>query len=837
MKDETTKGISSRFTYLITFLLGLAFSITLVQSAWKTTLERKQNDFQFEILSIKQSVARNVLTGNDVINNVGAFMSANDSVVRSQFTSFANDMLNRNSHLDAVNYYQFVGDENQNAFELAFTQSRGAGDTFFDMDIYSQPKFRDAIDTAITSGAVVPAPPDVANDPDRKYWLFKAVYLKTPSSIQQENYDGVVKGIVSVLVSPIKMIGDKAKNSSLTITMFSDTVNLYGRQLLYLNEASNKPEKRFIIDTFIEEELIHLPPYSIKIIIEKDIYFSDIEYHIIFIALLISIGILMLLHGLAKAKTEQENALRERNREIERKVEEQTSELAVARDKALEAVRLKSEFLASMSHEIRTPLNAIIGMSDLLAETKVNDEQRRYVDVFRKAGDALLTLVNDILDLSKIEAGQLVLEHIPFNLQELIEEVADIYALKAADKNIEIITYIDSHVNCHRVGDPGRIKQIILNLISNAIKFTDNGQIIVSLTSSENQSSNDAVTIRVKDTGIGIAAEKLSSIFSSFTQADASTTRKYGGTGLGLTISQQLSNKMQGQISVESREGEGSQFDVVLTLEQQSVTESNQFDFANKSIVIVDPTEAHARSIEETLKFIGVTQLKMIYSLDDDAKALTEENVDLVIIDGNIYFDNQHKLKDLPSHIMLLLSPKQAKQHIEMASSSRADSYVIKPIKRKDLLNNIEMLFSNKDDVCSHGEQTSSQDVIEVDARHILLVEDNPDNRMLIKAYLKKTAHTLDEAENGQIALEKFKNNHYDLVFMDVQMPVMDGHQATREIRAWETQQEKPKTRIIALTAHAIKEEIDKCLDAGCDTHLSKPVKKATLIQTIESPL
>lgn len=847
IKDDD-RPISAKSTYVITFLLGLAFSITLMQSTWKTAVERKQKDFHFEILSIQQSVASNVLTGNDVTNNVAAYISSNENVLQNQFESFSKDILERYNHIEAINYYSFTGDDWVNEFRLVYDFARGENRIKTGDDIYSDPKYIDAIDTSIATRAVVPAPPDLESDPDRKYWLFKAIYSQDNSSfIKKKKYGGVVKGMVSVLVSPTKLLGDKGANSNLTITMFSDTSNLYGRQLLYFNDPKkDDSNKSWKVETLAEEELIQLPPYSIKIIIEKNLYFSDLEHHLLFVSMLISIGIMMMLYGLVRARIKQEEELRTRNAVIEQKVEEQTHELEIARDEALEAVRMKSAFLASMSHEIRTPLNAIIGMSDLMSETELTNEQNKYVSVFKKAGDALLSLVNDILDLSKIEANQLVLEEIPFNIVALVEEVAEIYALKAADKNIDIITRtrLDRNINISRIGDPGRLKQIILNLISNAIKFTDSGEIIITLSDDNSQQGNaehngDNVVISVADTGIGIPKDKLDSIFASFTQADASTTRKYGGTGLGLTICRHLSQMMGGNIRVESEENKGSCFSISISLPKQMDQSIVKHNFTDKNIYIIDTSINSCLSLEDHIVEAGANCFKITDPNDVKNKLESEPTVDAILIDSELLFFEGKLNKSISEltqmdRVILLVNPKYISEYSKLAELNNIKDILIKPIKCKDLYMALDSVVNQQSDqqTIRETKEEASEKTI---GKHILLVEDNPDNRLLIKAYLKKTTHSLDEAENGALAVDMYKENSYDLVLMDVQMPVMDGHQATRLIRDWEKDKNKARTPIISLTAHAIKEEVDKCMAAGCDTHLSKPVKKTTLLKTIDA--
>lgn len=819
--------------------MGLAFCLTLVKSAWDTTLDRTKTNLQYDVLSIQQTISRNVVSANDVTNNVAAFVAASDDLTKDQFDIFAEDVLSRYTHLDSINYFQFAGNDDIKKFPLMYQVSYEEGPVEAGQDIYLEFQFRAALDTAMATGKVVPSPLIDQHESSRQYWLFKAVDVKTDAGPDASEASGIVKGIVAVLVSPAKSVGHRAIDKALTITLFSDTVNLYGRTQLF-SSHEEQAEKKWVIENFVEEESVQIPPYSIKISVYKSIYLKDLDFGLIFVSILLGGGILLLMYGLMNARRRQEIELRERNKLIEQQVEEQTYELEVARDEAVKAVKMKSEFLASMSHEIRTPLNAIIGMSDLMSETKMNDEQTRYVSVFRKAGDALLTLVNDILDLSKIEAGQLVLENISFNLMEMIEETADIYALKAADKQIEIITNIDTSVNIYRIGDPGRLKQVMLNLISNALKFTDKGQIVVSLKLPKETSDKDKVCMSVRDTGIGIPVTKLEAIFESFTQADTSTTRRYGGTGLGLTICRHLVTLMNGRIWVESEEGKGSEFFVEISLAQQDKPRVVPPDLTDKCVLIIDSRLENCLALEETLKYCGATCVNATTVKNSVNYLTNQQEPDIVIVDSYMLLDESMELKsvfndELKQKTLVTINPSYMTRHQSVLEGDGYQKILMKPLKRSELLDAIRAMYghASKEDVDKIIKPKDDEKLAK--SLHILLVEDNPDNRMLIRAYLKKTDHILEEAENGEIALERFMSKKYDMVFMDIQMPVMDGHEATKRIRAWEQKNNKEKTPIIALTAHAIKEEIDKCIASGCDSHLGKPVKKATLIETIQA--
>ena len=826
-------------SYAVTILLGLGFTIVLLLATWNNAIDSKSREFELASSSIKGTLTRNVQTANDALNSLSSFLEVSPGLSFEQYSTITSSLLGLHPFMESAVYVTKSADnpETDRPYSIRYQNVRSGDTELPQQELLSDNAYANIINNLFESKSVTTMASEYSSNGWRSYWILRSINLPPYHSSLQNNF-----GFVAILINTNKLAGISVDDTDLSIMLLSDSSSLSGRLLLFQNAEAEKSS--WMTTDFIEEGITQFPYYSVRLSMTKMLSWSELDKTMLYISLLIGAGVTLLLVALAKSKDDQERELRDRNVVIEAKVNAQTEELANARDEAMAASLMKSSFLASMSHEIRTPLNAIIGMSDLLSETKLDFEQMKYVSVFKKAGDTLLSLVNDILDLSKIEANQLILEEMDFNLIDTVEESVEIYALLAAEKSIELICDIDPAIQPIRRGDPSRLRQVLLNLISNALKFTDEGEIVVSVKLMSDRDAN-LLEIAVSDTGIGISRNKLEKIFESFSQADASTTRKYGGTGLGLTISKRLVEMMFGRLWVKSEVDVGSQFILDVSLPVVDGHKDNTIKATipndNLDVLVVDDNQNYRDLLVSYLKAVNINP-SSTNNADQAIEFLkrTENinNVRVVLVDAEMpEVDGFSLVKRMRNDgysvpVIMMLNPatlKSNQMHLEELGIQQM--YLTKPIRMKELYKIVDVVLHGTKDIL--GENISENTISEQKPLRILLVDDNPDNRLLVNAYLKKLPYTVEEAENGEEAVNLYKQVDFDLVLMDVQMPILDGREATRRIREWEKQENRAATPIIALTAHAIKEEIDMCIDAGCDTHLSKPVKKQTLIDTI----
>jgi two-component system, sensor histidine kinase and response regulator len=546
---------------------------------------------------------------------------------------------------------------------------------------------------------------------------------------------------------------------------------------------------------------------------------------------------------------ERDRQLRDHHAQLEQKVAERTAELGAALKDAQAAARAKSEFLANMSHEIRTPMNGVIGMLDLLESDQFDPQQRGMLETARNSADALLTMINDVLDFSKIDAGRLTFEAIDVELRPIVEEVATLFSRQAHAKGIELSCLVHEDVPALVRSDPTRLRQILANLVSNAVKFTERGEVFVGLRVSATHSSREPaqdntvdeivnIEIEVRDTGIGMTQAVLGQLFQAFMQADNSTTRRYGGTGLGLTIARRLAEAMGGTLEVTSESGEGSVFTVRLPLVAVHSTQhtTRREDLHGLTALIVDDNATNRRILEHYLSAAGMTHASADSArsgLELARAAAGAAPFDIVVLDYQMPgMDGLGFIAELRADPRIARIPcvvlSSLGERSGIADTAEVAAWVAKPVRQAALVRILATVMgraSERDPLLAKRPATK----YEFRGVQVLLVEDNEVNQQVASRVLSMFGITPEIVVNGEEAIASVRTTHFDLVLMDCQMPVMDGYAATEAIRNWERMSGRARTPIIAMTANAMAGDRERCLASGMDDYLTKPFKRDVL--------
>jgi len=818
-RSMTSRG----FVYAVVLLLGLTFTFTLLTLARGSALAAAQREFALESLGLQTRLTRDLSAADDLLRTLARppFDLPTDSLPEPRALR---RLIERLPFIEAIAMTSGQGTaEDSDAGPQQSVRLQQAEGPWWPLAELGGATLATAVSIALQRDVVVPVV---------EGGVFTLVHAVCRNAEPGDAGCSAPCVVTARLSREALLEGFRPRGLDLVLDV--ETEGLFGRRRLLDTRPPGATAVGGFSAQLVDEVRVVLPGYHLRAQLSREV---DVLRHgggLLATALLVGGGATLLLVALVRARSAQLQALSERNVEISRQVEAQTRELAATRDAALAAARAKAEFLATMSHEIRTPLNAIMGMSELLADSLLDVEQRQHVEMHRRASENLLALLNDVLDLSKAEAGQLRLAREPFDLRAVCEQSVDLFALRAAEKGLLLYLHLDPDLPAQVRGDASRLRQVLTNLLGNAVKFTEHGEVALRVRRATGTTGDGRVALMVSDTGVGVPSSQIEHVFGAFAQVDATPRRRHGGTGLGLAICRELVQRMDGRIWLESEEGVGSTFHALVDLPPEDPTgdASPACLGVAGSCVVVEPSPGFAGALADLARAAGHAPVRVLAALDGLQVTDAEQATGIRLVCRDMLLGAQAAALPPGVRVLALVDGHRLGARLERLRTLGVGEYLVMPPRLGEFCQP-RSVQDLRPDAVAQGEAQTAVDVDASTRYHLLLVDDSPDNRQLVCAFLRGQAWAITEATDGTEAVAAAAQMRFDLILMDIQMPGMDGYAAAQAIRRDERSAGRPAVRMVALSAHTAQDDIDRALAAGCDAYLVKPLRKAALLECL----